>query len=145
LLAHQDYREQGESDLQRDEKIQAFEAPARAASYGLRFYVATGARQTIPSEREVTPEQIVEHVLSVASAAEEGPEAVRALVKNEQYARSFMEGFRAIAPDGEDVSRVSCSSPTWKLARAPRLVFERQHREALKAAPEQPPRNPAPR
>jgi hypothetical protein len=135
LLTGQDYREHGESELTRNDQIQIYEAPARAASYGVRLYVATGTQPPLAKMTgEITPQQVVEHFLGVAVAAEQGPEAVRDIVKIRQYADAFIEGFGDIAPDGEDVVRVVCSAPTWRVPNGPRPIFERAHREALRAA-----------
>lgn len=137
LEAHLDYRERGESDLDRTDQIQIFEVPALAASYGLRFYVASGTQQVLAPERLVTPERVVERFLTIATAAAEGPEAVRAAVPDEQYANAFVAGFGEIAPDGTDVQSVACSSPSWKLPTASRTVFEQKHRTALRGATSQ--------
>ena len=139
IEANIEYRERGESDLDRDEQIQIFEVPARAASYGLRFYVASGTQQVIAPERVVTPEKVVERFLEIASAAASGPAAVRAVVPDDQYAHAFVAGFGEIAPDGNDVQTVSCSTPTWKLPNAPRQVFDPSHRSALRGAVAPPP------
>jgi hypothetical protein len=134
IEAHLEYRERGESDLDRTDQIQIFEVPALAASYGLRFYVASGIQQLIAPERVVTPQAVVERFLNIATAAAEGPAAVRAAVPDEQYAQAFVNGFGEIAPDGTDVGTVACSAPSWKLASVPRTVFEQKHRIALRGA-----------
>lgn len=133
MEADLDFRVRGESDLE-GEQIQIFEVPAIAASYGLRFYVASGTQQLIDTERLVTPQRIVERFLAIATAAIEGPDAVRAAVVDEQYAHAFVAGFGEIAPDGSDVASVTCSTPTWKLASAPTTVFEPRHRTALRGS-----------
>lgn len=132
IEAHIDYRDRGESDLDRNDQIQIFEVPAIAASYGLRFYIATGTQQQIAPL--VTPESVVKRFLAVATAAAEGPEAIRAIVPDEQYANAFAAGFAEIAPDGADVQSVVCSAPTWKLANAPVTTLEPKHRQALRGA-----------
>ena len=138
------YRDSGEAEVVRREQINIYEAPARAASYGLRFYVASGDQQLIDTERGVTPAMVVEKFLTLAAAAEEGPEALRAALGDEQYARAFMEGFAEIAPDGIDVGEVSCSAPSWKVPRLPRSTFEPRHREALRDGLADPVRDPKP-
>jgi hypothetical protein len=134
LLTGLEYREHGESDLLRDDRIQIYEAPARAASYGVRLYVASGTQPPLMNMTgDVTPVQVVEHFLAVAVAAEKGPAAVHNIVKISQYAFAFIEGFGDIAPDGEDIGRVVCSAPTWRIPNGPRPIFERVHRDALRA------------
>jgi hypothetical protein len=136
LETKQPYRERGASGLEREDEIQVYEAPAYAASYGLRFYVATGTQQVVPTVRRITPDKVVERFLDIAAAAEQGPAAVRELVDDDQYARAFIEGFADIAPDGEDVQSVSCAAPTWKISPRARLDFKVGHRDALRAATE---------
>jgi hypothetical protein len=129
------YRDHGESELIRNDRIQIYEAPARAASYGVRLYVSTGTQPPlVRTAADVTPERVVEHFLSVAVAAEQGPEAVRDIVKMDQYADAFISGFGDIAPDGDDVVRVVCSAPSWRVPNAPRTTFVRATRDALRAA-----------
>ena len=131
LEAGNAYRDRGESELSGDE-IEVFEVPALAASYGMRFYVATGIQQkTAPT---VTPEKVVGRFLSLALAAENGPQAVRDAIADPQYAKAFIDGFGEIAPDGDDIGTVSCSAPSWKMPRSPPLVFEKKHRDALRSA-----------
>lgn len=133
LEAQVEYRDRGESELERLDQIQLLEVPALAASYGVRLYVATGKQQNISSVQKVTPARVVERFLALAQAAAKGAEAIRAEVSDAQYASAFVDGFSEIAPDGEDVATVACSAPTWKL-RAPLSVFDSTHRRELKAA-----------
>jgi hypothetical protein len=139
-LSDQDYREQGPSELQRRDRLQIYEAPARAASFGVRLYVATGTQPPLVTSGggsatgDVTPVQVVDYFLQVAGAASSSPAAIRDIVKKKEYADAFIEGFGDIAPDGEEVARVTCSAPSWRLPNAPRASFERPQRDALRAA-----------
>jgi hypothetical protein len=133
LEAKVEYRDRGESELERNDQIQLLEVPALAASYGVRLYVATGAQQRISSEQMVTPARVVERFLVLAEAAAQGAAAVRAKIADPQYANAFLDGFGEIAPDGEDVGTVACFAPSWKV-RARSLVFEPEHRRELRAA-----------
>jgi hypothetical protein len=139
-LTDQDYREHGESELQRQDRLQIYEAPARAASFGVRLYVATGTQPPLltsgggAATGDVMPERVVDYFLQVAGAASQSPAAVRDIVRKEQYADAFIEGFGDIAPDGEEVVRVTCSSPSWRMPNAPQASFERPQRDALRAA-----------
>ncbi len=112
-------------------QLQVFEAPALAASYTLRFFLARSRGRS--RKKQPAPDEVVRRFLAIADAAGSGPDAVRALVENEKYAEAFISGFGEIAPDGDDVERVECSAPSWQLANAPRPVFEPRHRKALAA------------
>lgn len=137
------YRDRGKSELDRSDEIELLEVPARAASFGIQFYVATGDQQRIAAERRVTPERVVERFLSLAKAAEEGPTAVHAEVPDAQYANAFVSSFAEIAGDGEQVGSVACSAPTWGL-RGKAVVLGAAARESLRAAlPEPVPREPS--
>jgi hypothetical protein len=133
LEAHIEYRDRGESELERRDQIQLLEVPAVAASYGVRLYVATGAQQNIASEQKVAPSRVVERFLALAQAAAKGADAIRAEIGDAQYASAFIDGFSEIAPDGEDVATVACFAPSWKI-RAPSLVFKPTHRQELRKA-----------
>lgn len=105
-----------------------YDAPARAASYGIRFFVASGgpgrrtpqaadherpAKEGMRSGIEVSPRDVVDGLLELATiAAEQSGEGVRAEVKDEAYANAFIRAFRDLAPDGTSVASVSFSSPT---------------------------------
>lgn len=128
------YRERGPSELDRTDQIQIFEARGIAASYGLRFYVATGTQQPIAGTATVTPSQVAQKFLAVAVAAASGEDAMEAVVPDAHYAQSFLAGFSEVAPDGEDVGSVVCFSPSWKLSNAPRQTFSADHRQALRVA-----------
>lgn len=89
-----------------------YEAPARAASYGIRFFVASSSQGSVPGT-DVSPRDAVDGLLELASiAAERGGEGVRAEVDDEAYANAFIRAFRDLAPDGTTVQSVSFSSPT---------------------------------
>jgi len=133
LEAKLEYRDRGESELERNDQIQLLEVPALAASYGVRLYVATGTQQRIVTEQGVTPARVVARFLELAEAAAKGAEAVRAAIPDVQYANAFLDGFGEIAPDGEDVGTVACSAPSWKV-QTRSLVFQPEHRRELRAA-----------
>lgn len=133
LEANHVYRDRGQSELHRNEDIELLEVPALAASYGVRFYVSTGAQQKMPSEQVVTPARVVERFLTLAGQAAAGPAALRRALGDEQYANAFLAGFGEIAPDGADVATVACSAPTWMM-RSSGPVFDPSHRRDLIAA-----------
>lgn len=136
LEADRAFRHHGESELSIHDQIEIFEVPPVAASYGLRFYVATGTQQVLPmtSSSSITPERVVDRFLQLAHAAASGPDAIRAQLPDKEYAHAFLAGFAEIAPDGVDVGEVACSSPTWKMPGAPAMVFDSGHRKKLRTA-----------
>jgi hypothetical protein len=129
-----EYRERGESELERNDEIQILDALGVAASYGIRLYVATGTQQRIRSEQKVSPKRIVERFLELAAAAADGPEALRREVPDPQYAHAFLDGFAEIAPDGDEVSSVDCWSSSWRVDARPLKFSGAAHRRDLRRA-----------
>lgn len=129
------FRKAGGASQEILDGVRVFEAPATPASYGIRLYVASVASgrpgtQGGQEGASIGPEQAVAEFLAVASAAREGPEALRARVDDEAYLKTFMVGFRDLAPDGTTVTSVVFSSPTWR-TQAAALHFEPRHRHDL--------------
>ncbi len=116
------------------ERIQFFEAPAAAASYGIRLFVASSGPPALPGMKEaaIGPEEAVAEFLTIAAAAQAGPEALRKLVDDEAYLKTFMVGFRDMAPDGATVETVTFSTPTFR-STIPPLAFDSGHRQHLTA------------
>jgi hypothetical protein len=108
LKENRTFRKAGPSALAAT--IAVYEAPAIAASYGLRLYVVARNPQQAIESTAVTPRGIVEAFLEIASAAAEGPERLATVVPNPQYAKAFLRGFRDLAPDGVTVGEVSFST-----------------------------------
>jgi hypothetical protein len=93
-------------------KFSFYEAPARSASYGIRFFVASTGQSSVLGT-DVSPRDAVDGLLELATiAAERGGEGIRAEVEGEAYANAFIRAFRDLAPDGTSVQSVSFSSPT---------------------------------
>lgn len=113
-------------------RIQFFEAPAAAASYGIRLFVVSSGPATLPGIKaaSIGPADAVEEFLAIAAAAQQGPEALRKHVDQEAYWKTFMVGFRDMAPDGDTVGTVTFSSPSWRSTVAP-LAFKPTHRRQL--------------
>lgn len=108
--AHRPFRKAGRSMFA--SRFSFYEAPARSASYGIRFFVASHGQGSVPGT-DVSPRDAVDGLLELASiAAERGGEGVRAEVDDEAYAYAFIRAFRDLAPDGTSVESVSFSSPT---------------------------------
>jgi len=120
-------------------KFTFYEAPARAASYGIRLFVASADHERVPRdptapENEVSAHDAVNGLLELASiAAERGGEGLRAEVGNEAYASAFIRAFRDLAPDGASVETVSFSSPS-SGHRRPSARFSRTVRDELSRA-----------
>jgi hypothetical protein len=114
------------------DRIQFFEAPAAVGSFGIRLFVASTGPAT-PSGMEakaIGPEEAVAEFLKIATAAQRGPEALRELIVQEAYLKTFMVGFRDMAPDGATVGTVTFSSPSWRSNVTP-LAFEPTDRKRL--------------
>ncbi len=116
------------------DRIRFFEAPAAAASYGIRLFVASSGPSALPGTQaeSIGPEQAVAEFLAIAAAAQEGPEALRRLVDQEAYLKTFMVGFRDMAPDGTTIGTVTFSSPSWR-STVPPVAFAPTHRQRLTA------------
>ncbi len=114
------------------DRIQFFEAPAAAASYGIRLFVASAGPAESPGMKDdsIGPEEAVDEFLAIAAAAQQGPEALRRHVDHEAYWKTFMVGFRDMAPDGDTVGTVTFSSPSWR-SNVPPLAFDPTHRQRL--------------
>ena len=114
------------------DRIRFFEAPAAVASYGIRLFVASGGPAVLPGmeAESIGPEEAVAEFLAIAAAAQEGPEALRQRIDQKAYLKTFMVGFRDMAPDGATVGTVTFSSPSWRSA-VPPLAFEPTHRQRL--------------
>lgn len=100
------------------------EAPAVASSYALRLYVTGGTQQVPGGTQHVpggiapsphgpssphgppSPIDLVRLFSQLAEAAAEGPDALRRMVHDEDYAQAFLRSFRDMAPDGKTVGRV---------------------------------------
>ncbi|NOU33846.1 MAG: hypothetical protein HOO96_38625 [Polyangiaceae bacterium] len=137
LEAREPYRERGESEMERHDKIQIYELPALAASFGLRFLLATGTQQEISGTSTVTPDAVVARFFALARAATAGAGAIAREVADAdpQYARAFVTGFGQIAADGTAVGSAVFSSPSWKVADVAQPVeLTPEHKQELRAA-----------
>lgn len=108
LKENRPFRKAGPSAL--SATLAIYEAPAIAASYGLRLYVTARGPQQFIEGAAVTPRGIVEAFLEIAGAAAEGPERLATVVQDPQYEKAFLRGFRDLAPDGATVGEVSFST-----------------------------------
>lgn len=112
--------------------LQFYEAPARAASYGIRLFVGA-APQAAPPESTCSPRQAVEAFLILAAQAQDSAEAVRSAVLEPHYAHAFLRAFRDLAPDGSRVGNVTFSSSA-RLHAPPAISFTPAARASLSGA-----------
>lgn len=114
-------------------KFVFYEAPARAASYGIRFFVASAAQTVVPGV-DISPRDTVGLLLELAAiVADTGPDGIRAKVTLPDYANAFIRAFRDLAPDGTAVTSVSLGSPL-SLFREEQARFSASTRATLSSA-----------
>ena len=110
-----------------------YEVPARAGSYGIRFFVASSGQASLPGT-VVTPTETVAFFLELAAAiSASGAAGVRALVPDADYASAFIRAFRDMAPDGSAIGTVSFGSPG-SIRQTERAVFTSDTRSGLSLA-----------
>jgi hypothetical protein len=110
-----------------------YEVPARAGSYGIRFFVASSGQASLPGTA-VTPSETVAFFLELAAAIiSSGAAGVRALVPDADYASAFIRAFRDMAPDGSAIGTVSFGSPG-SIRQPEHSVFTSDTRSGLSLA-----------
>lgn len=127
------FRQRGEASQRVLGRAQIYEGSALTGSYGLQLYLVSGTPAAEGTLKDVGPLAIVQQFLTLASAAQEAPEDLAALVPDDQYRRTFLEHLHDLAPDGQKVGVVSLSCPRL-LSRRAQARLEPQHREALSKA-----------
>ena len=115
------------------EQIEIQEAPAIAASYGLRLVVLPGSTREAATPPRLRPREVVTAFLELAQAACQGSDALRAMVEGDEYRREILKRFRDLAPDGRSVGTVSFSTPSPRI-RAPAPRFDPEHTQRLTEA-----------
>lgn len=105
------------------------EAPARAASFGVRVFLGRTGQQVTATE-PTHPQEIVASLLDLASAAAEDRLATR--VEDPLYARAFARAFRELAGDGAKVERVELASIDRR--RSAPVALGREERSKLTAS-----------
>ena len=130
LLANKQFRVRGEASRDISRSVRIFEAPARAASYGVRLFVASGHQPPLPHMPALTPRAIVDKFLAIAAAAQQPDGMLDELVPDQRYRVAFLTGFRDLAPDGNQVGVVTFQHPVWD-ARRPQTVYEPRHRDEI--------------
>lgn len=113
--------------------FELYEERAKAASYGIRLFIAAARQAPIPGV-DVTPREIVDLLLDLAAtASSDGAAGVRASVPDAHYANAFIRAFRDLAPDGAAVGAVSFRAPLFGQRRPP-VRFTPDSRQALSRA-----------
>lgn len=110
--------------------LEVVEAPARAASFGLRLFVGRLGQQVTAGEPN-HPGDIIAAFLELASAAAEGHLA--SVCKEPEYTKAFTRAFRDLAGDGSQVARVELMRVDSRAAREP-VSLGSEQRAALTAS-----------
>lgn len=118
-LAHE-YRESGSSKLSAD--LEILQAPARAASYGVRLYL----RSTIQTNGEDLSTQALLRSFFEFASDVDGLEHVA----DHRYRQRFTNNLRKLCADGNHVADIIYSSPTWRV-QMPEVHLDREVRERL--------------
>lgn len=87
--------------------LEVVEAPARAASFGLRLFIGRLGQQVTPGE-PTHPRDVVDAFLELAAAAAD--DRLGSVVGDAEYAKAFARAFRDLAGDGHQISSVELSS-----------------------------------
>jgi hypothetical protein len=103
--------------------LEVLEAPARAASFGLRLFVGRLGQQVTAGDPN-HPREIIASFLELASAAAEG--RLTAVSGDSEYTKAFAWAFRDLAGDGSQVASVELTQ-----------VDSRSVRELVSLGPEQ--------
>jgi len=96
--------------------LEVVEAPARAASFGLRLFVGRLGPQVTTSTPN-HPGDIIAAFLELAAAAAEGQLA--SVCDDAEYTKAFTRAFRDLAGDGNQVARVELMRVDSRSARPP--------------------------
>lgn len=83
--------------------LEVVEAPARAASFGLRLFIGRLGQQVTPAE-PTHPRDIVTAFLELASAAAD--DRLASVAGDKEYTKAFARAFRDLAGDGNQVASV---------------------------------------
>ncbi len=120
------FRERGSSVLAAN--MHFYEAPARAASYGIRLFVGASGQTDGPGSG-CSPKEAVSAFLGLAAELSAGVD-IREVVHESRYAMAFARAFRDLAPDGSRLGSVTFMS-TGTLFRQPTVSFDQATRVRL--------------
>ncbi len=111
--------------------LEVLEAPARAASFGLRLFIGQLGQQVTAGEPN-HPGEIIASFLELASAAAEG--TLERVAGNADYARAFARAFRDLAGDGSLVGSVELTQVGARRPGRELVSLGSEQRTALTAA-----------
>ncbi len=106
------FREVGPSQTGRS--FDVLQAPARAASYGIRLYLRSGMRD---STGQMLPTATLLETFFELAGSE--PSELDQRVTDSRYRLAFLQRLHELCADGKQVSDVVCSAPTWRMASLP--------------------------
>ncbi|MEM9455671.1 MAG: hypothetical protein AAGF11_15925 [Myxococcota bacterium] len=101
-----EYRERGMSSLASE--LEVLQAPARAASYGVRLYVRSKIAE---HDHRVSTRALLEGFFELASNVE----TLTQYVQDPRYCTWFIDNLLKLCADGAQVADVVYSSPTWRV------------------------------
>jgi hypothetical protein len=132
MLASKPFRRRGGASREVTSQLQIFEAPAAMGSYTVRLYVARGKQPQVPSSEtgSLSPRDVIDRFLQIASAVMGDREGLRQLVPDEQYRLSFLSELRDLAPDGKHVASVTFRHAS-RSSTSPAIRYEPGHRSYL--------------
>lgn len=132
MLASKPFRRRGGASREVTGQLRILEAPAAMGSYTVRLYIARSKlSQAAASEvGSLSPRDVIDKFLQIASAAMGDRDDLRRLVPDEQYRLSFLSELRDIAPDGKHVASVTFRHAS-RNPTLPPIRYEPDHRSHL--------------
>jgi hypothetical protein len=118
-----EYREKGSSSLAKD--LEVLQAPARAASYGIRLYVRSTMRGL--GERQLETKELLETFFRLASS---DPDRILRGENDVRYRQAFVDALYELSADGRQVHDVVYSVPSWRM-KLPELHLDVELRRRL--------------
>jgi hypothetical protein len=123
-----EYREKGRSKL--GTQLEILQAPARAASYGVRLYLRSTIGQ---GETELSTESLLREFFRLAADSDHE----LAKIEDRRYRDRFVSSFQQLCADGKQVADIVYSSPTWRV-QLPEVHLDREVRSRLAGGMENP-------
>lgn len=94
--------------------FEIMEATAKAASYGIQLYLKKKeVQKTVFTNEEISVEAIVKKFLEICQVSASSPKDLKKVIPRNSERVFFLKQLKELAPDGEKVGTVSCSSPVW--------------------------------
>lgn len=119
------YRTAGKAARDVWDQLTILTTTGRAASYGIRVYLAPGPEQQ--GDLTASPQQVGDQLLGLSALVKQGAaEADLADQLQPDYVRPLFDALKSLWPDGTDVERVTLSMPSRTVYREPVLFPERR-------------------